>query len=158
MDDDGDENGLDVESLRSRSPGEEPRSPYDDVDISTLPGWWRRAIEEFDEHDLRPYQPPRFDDGELKRDVVDEIERRHDVTVRFVGKNVLYRENWEVRVDEDLVGEIGRRRDPEGYTVLEIESDEFVAMIERHLAPGDCKRAGSDHSSPERGNCASDDV
>lgn len=128
---------AEIEKLRHRDPGEADADVYEDVDTSALPTWWRRAIEEFEEHDLRPYRPPRFDDGTLKHVVVNRLENRHDVTVRFVGRDVTYGDDWEVYVDGDRIGTVGRHRSPHGYTVFELESDEFVSLVEENLPAED---------------------
>ncbi|GAB6862919.1 hypothetical protein ACFR97_13465 [Haloplanus litoreus] len=120
---------AEIEKLRARDPGEADDEVYEDVDIAALPGWWRRAIEEFEEHDLRPYRPPRFSDGTLKHVVVDRLESRYDVTFRFIGMNVSYGDDWEVYVDGNRIGTIGRHRSPHGYTIFEMESDEFVSWV-----------------------------
>lgn len=128
---------VDVEKLRHRDPGETDADVYEDVDTSLLPPWWRRAIEEFKEYGLRPYRPPRFGDGAMKHAVVNRLETRNDVAVRFIGRDVSYGDDWEVYVDGDRIGTVGRHRSPHGYTVFEIESDEFVSWVERNLPAED---------------------
>jgi len=129
--------GGDVEKLQGRDPGEDPENPYENTDISELPDWWRESIEEFRQYGLRPYRPPRFEDGELKHEVVGDLEDRHGVEVRFVaypsGSPATGRKVWEVRVDGETVGEVDRRRSPEGYTVYGMDSGEFVEFLETKL-------------------------
>lgn len=122
-----------VSALRSKAPGEDHEDPYDDVNISTLPGWWQKAIEEFEEHGLRPYRPPRFEDGVLKHEVIEDLEARHDVDITFIGFDSRFGDNWEIQIDETSIGEIGRHRSPDGYTVYETDSDEFVEQVESNL-------------------------
>jgi len=120
---------LSIEQLQSRAPGTDPEDPYKDVDIGTLPEWWQRAIEEFEAHDLRPYRPPRFDDGTLVHEVVAGLEREAGIDIRFGSVDTDYRERWTVRVDGDPVGTIGRHRSSEGYTVYELDRAEFESLI-----------------------------
>jgi hypothetical protein len=129
MIDDSTETKSSIAELRSRGAGEDEADPYEDVDLSSLPPWWQRAIEEFELHGLRPYRPPRFSDGTLKHRTVRRLEERHDISLRFVGRNVEYGDDWEVQIDGESVGEIGRYRSSEGYTVFEMNSEEFARWI-----------------------------
>lgn len=122
-----------IADLRSRSPGEDGEDPYANVDVSELPAWWRRAIEEFEAFGLRPYRPPRFADGVLKHTVVDRLEADHGVDIDFVGVNPQYEEDWTIRVDGEFVGPIGRHRSPDGYTVFEMDGDEFEERVRSYL-------------------------
>jgi hypothetical protein len=126
--------GLEVSDLESRAPGSDPEDPYEDVDISELPAWWRRAIAEHREYDLRPYRPPRFEDGTLKHTVVDDLEREESLDIDFIDLDV-EDEDWQVRIDGEVVGNIGRRRSTDGYTVFEMEADEFRTYV-RSRIPG----------------------
>ena len=131
---DSDPNGdRTVSALRSKSPGEDHEDPYEDVDISSLPEWWQEAIEEFEEYGLRPYRPPRFEDGVLKHEVVEELEARHGIDITFIAYDSRFGDDWEVHVGEESIGDIGRRRSPEGYTVFEADSEEFVDFVESNL-------------------------
>lgn len=107
--------------------------PYSDIDLSQLPDWWRRAVEEFREYGLKPYHPPTFEDGTYKHRVVDELEERLGVDVDFVGTGVSVSDAWTVRVDNSSVGTIERHRDSGGYSVYEMESDEFREWILGHV-------------------------
>lgn len=118
-----------IADLGSRPPGSDPADPYEDVDVSELPEWWQRTIEEFREYGLRPYRPPRFEDGTLKHEVVEDLKETHDIDIMFVGVDVRYGDDWTVRIDGTPVGEIGHRRSPEGYTVFGMTSDEFVDFV-----------------------------
>ena len=124
---------LDVEALRSRAPGEDFSNPYKDIEISDLPSWWQKAIKEFEQHDLRPYRPPRFKDGVLKHEVVEELEEKHDIVITFLAFGSDYEDNWEVLLNEESIGEIGRHRAPEGYTVFETSSDSFAEFVESEI-------------------------
>jgi len=118
-----------VEQLRSRAPGEESEDPYEDVDVSTLPDWWRRAVETFEAHGLRPYRPPRFEDGTLAHEAIDALESELGVEVTLGSVDTEYRERWAVRVDGEPIGTVGRRRSPEGYTVYETDPGEFRQLV-----------------------------
>lgn len=122
-----------IAALESRPPGFSPDDPYDGVEISELPEWWREAIHEYEAHDLRPYQPPRFDDGTLTHDVVSKLEAEHGVSIVFLGFNVKYRDDWTIRIDGEDVGTIGRHRSANGYSVFEMERDEFVEFVRTEL-------------------------
>lgn len=124
-----DDPDADVADLRSRSPGEDPADPYEDVDVDDLPAWWRRAIEEFDRHDLRPYRPPRFADGTLKHEVVASLEAELDVEIAVRGVNVARGDDWTVYVDGDPAGTVGHRRSAAGYSVFEVESGAFERLV-----------------------------
>lgn len=131
---DGEDERTTVSSLRSRSPGETPHDPYGDVDVSELPAWWQAAIREYEAFGLRPYQPPRFEDGTLKHTVVSALEDELDVSIVLLGWNVEYEDDWSVYVDGEPIGDIGRRRSPDGYTVFEMTADEFVEFVRATVA------------------------
>lgn len=124
-----DRDGRHVRRLGARGPGEDPDDPYADVDASELPEWWRRAKREFEAHGLRPYRPPRFEDGTLKYEVVDDLEDELGVELTFTSLDSAYTEEWEIRVDGDVVGHVGRFRSPEGYTAYEMGSDDFAELV-----------------------------
>lgn len=108
--------------------------PYSNVDTSRLPEWWQDAISEFERHGIRPYRPPRFADGEYKFRVVERLEDTFDVTIDFVGKNVEPGDPWAVRIDGEPIRRIGHRRSAEGYSVFEMDSDEFAEVVSAHLS------------------------
>ena len=124
----GDDRDEAIARLRRRDPGEDA-DPYADVAVDELPEWWRRAKREFEAHGLRPYRPPRFEDGTLKYGVVDELEAELDVDISFTSIDSEYTKEWELRIDGEVVDRIGRYRSPEGYTVYEIDADAFVELV-----------------------------
>lgn len=132
MDDDP-EDDRNIGLLGGRDAGEDPEDPYEDTDISELPDWWRRTIEEFRQFGLRPYRPPRFEDGVFKHEIVNDLEQEYGVEIRFVAYASQIGDAWEVQVDGEPVGEIERRRSPEGYTVYGMESDAFADFVESKL-------------------------
>lgn len=125
-----------VARLASQTPGADAEDPYSDVDVSRLPDWWARAVQEFRAHDLRPYRPPRFADGVLTHEVVDELEAAFDVDVSFGCVDADYRERWQVRVDGEVVRAVGRRRSPRGYTVYDVDSEVFRDLVRRAVDAG----------------------
>lgn len=119
--------------------GDLPRrdeNPYEDVDLDELPDWWREAVEEFRRFGLRPYRPPRFEDGTLKHDVVERLEDEHDADVRFLGVDTRYGDDWTVEVDGESVGTVPRRRDQDGFTVFEMAADEFREWFRERVDEG----------------------
>lgn len=94
-----------------------------------LPDWWRVAKEIYEEYDLKPYRPPRFEDDVIKRPIVKELEQRFDVDIRFVCFEARHKDDWSIFIDDEQVTKVGRHRDPKGYTVYEIRSDEFRALV-----------------------------
>lgn len=121
-----------IERLRTRDPGEEDEGvdPYANVDVTELPEWWRKTKREFEAYGLRPYRPPRFEDGTPKYEIVERLERELDVEISFTSIESAYADAWEVRIDGEIEAHVGRFRSPGGYTVYEIGSDEFVESIE----------------------------
>lgn len=126
--DEADADAPSVAALRGRRAGEDD-DPYEDVDVETLPDWWRAAIEEFEAHDLRPYRPPRFSDGTIAPPVVQQLEQEHDCTITLVGEDVRHGDAWSVYVDDTQVGTIDRHRSAAGYTVYELSRDTFTELI-----------------------------
>ena len=122
-----------IADLAHREPGEDDENPYEDVNIDSLPGWWQRAINEFAEYGLRPYRPPRLQNGELKHEVVEELEEQFGVDIVFIGKNTQYGDKWKVRVDGEMVDTVGKRRSPNGYTIFGVDSDTVRKLVERFV-------------------------
>lgn len=132
---DGDDTGASVSDLADRDPGED-EDVYADVDLDSLPRWWREAVEEHEAFGLRPYRPPRFSDGGIVPPVVDRLADDHDASVRIVGRNVSHGDDWSVLVDGRHAFDVGRHRDPRGYTVYELSEAEFVARVTECLGAG----------------------
>lgn len=123
------EDRPDVSRLASRAPGADPDDPYEDVDVASLPAWWRRAVSEFEAHDLRPYRPPRLADGTPLHDVAARLERELGASITFGTADEDFRDRWTVRVDGDPAGKVGRHRSAEGYTVFEVDPDELASLV-----------------------------
>ena len=113
-----------IDKLEGRAPGQDTENPYEDIDTDTLPPWWQKAIKEHRTYDLRPYRPPRFQDGELYPEVKRSLEETIGEKIRLacfdVDDNV-----WTVLVDGETISELKRVRSPEGYSVIEMTSDQF---------------------------------
>lgn len=112
-------------------------TPYENTDVSALPEWWREAIEEFQNHGLRPFRPPQFSDGELKFRTVERLENELNVDIDFVGIRVSHGDDWAVRVDDNIVGTISRQRTSEAYSQFGMPSDEFDKWIRDYIAERD---------------------
>lgn len=110
-------------------PGYDNENPYADEDISQYPEWWRRNIEQFREHELRPYRPPRFTDDEYTPNVITKLEADLDVDVLIRAIEPRVGDDWSVSVDGEVVTTIGRHRSGDGYTVYELSSDEFESIV-----------------------------
>lgn len=110
--------------------GYDENDPYADEDISDYPDWWRRNIEQFREHGMRPYRPPRFTDEKYTPEVIARLEAEFDVDVQFRALEPRVGDDWSVVVDGEEVGAVGRRRSGDGYTVYELTSTEFEQMVE----------------------------
>lgn len=110
-------------------PGYDEDDPYEGVDLDTYPDWWRRNVELFRVHGMRPYRPPRFADGELTPEVILPLEAELGVEVRLRATDPEPEDEWEVWVDGSRAGTIERRRDGKGYTVYGMDSERFVELV-----------------------------
>lgn len=115
-------------------PGYDENDPYADEDLETYPIWWRRNIEEFTEHGMRPYRPPRFSDGEFTPEVITRLEEELDVTIQFRNINPQSGNEWKIWVDGDPLKSVPRTREPEGFSEYGIESEEFEAIIRNNVS------------------------
>lgn len=98
------------------------------------PDWWARNAAYKRRLGVPEYRPPRFRDGVYTHTVVGELEAAHGCTIRFVGRNSTYPEDWEVQVDGTPVMAIGRHRDENGNTVYELDAAEFEARLDAELS------------------------
>lgn len=110
-------------------PGYDEDDPYEGVDLSTYPDWWRRNVEEFREHDMRPYRPPRFADGELTTERIESLEDEFDVELRFRSVNPQAGGRWELTMDGEPITTVDRRREGEGFTRYGISGEEFESIV-----------------------------
>lgn len=107
----------------SLPPGFDEDDPYEDEDLSTYPDWWRRNVEEFREHGMRPYRPPRLADGTLTPPLLEELESEHDASVRFRAVDPQVGNSWELVVDGHVACEVEHVRSGEGYTVYNLDEE-----------------------------------
>lgn len=124
-----------IHSLEGRDPGEDPADPYAEIDLASLPDWWRDAVETFRSHGLRPYRPPRFTDGVLKHEIVDSLEETLDVKITVRCFDPDGTDEWEVRIGGEPVTTVGHHRSAAGYSVFEIDSDAFAETVREHAQP-----------------------
>lgn len=113
----------------SLPPGFDEDDPYEGEDLSTYPDWWRRNVEEFRAHEMRPYRPPRFADGEVTTERIESLEAELGVAVRLRAVNPQAGGDWEITVDGEPVATVTRRREGEGYTRYGISADEFETIV-----------------------------
>ncbi|PSP84007.1 hypothetical protein BRC83_06325 [Halobacteriales archaeon QS_1_68_17] len=112
-------------------PGHDEEDPYADVDVETLPDWWRENVERFRAHRMRPYRPPAFADGTVLPGRVRELESELDVEIRLqkrIGPDE-QEEGWTVVVDDEPVTGVDRVRTEEGRSVYSISADEFERLV-----------------------------
>lgn len=122
-----------VEGLRTREPGADPVDPYADVDYETLPEWWATAIAEFEERNLRTYQPSRLADGAVVETVIADFANHYDVSIRFIGKNVRYGDQWRVVVDGTPVSTVTHYRSPAGFSIFGLETGELEGLLREYV-------------------------
>jgi hypothetical protein len=110
-------------------PGYDEEKPYEDEDISTYPDWWRMNIETFRNHEMRPYRPPRFQDGKITTELIKRLQSDLGCSILLRATDTQLESQWEIYVDEKPVGTVGRHRDADGYTVYEMTSETFEELI-----------------------------
>ena len=111
-------------------PGYDEDDPYEDVDVETLPDWWRHNVETFREHRMRPYRPPQFSDGAVVTEVVEDLEGGLGVAItlrKHIGAEG--GSAWRVSVDGEVVTELERLRTEEGRSVYSVTSDAFEQAV-----------------------------
>lgn len=112
----------------SLPPGHDEDDPYEGEDISAYPEWWRRNVEEFREHGMRPYRPPRLEDGTISPPLLEELEAEYGVEIRFRSPDPEAGE-WELVVDGQPTREIEHERNGGGYTVYGLTADELETAV-----------------------------
>lgn len=121
------------ESPKRRSaasrPGFDEEDPYEGEDLTEYPDWWRENVDLFESHNMRPYRPPRFSDGELVPIVIQSIEEELASTVAIRSKNPTAHKEWEVVIDDETVGTVEHERHPEGYSLYKLDSEEFRQLV-----------------------------
>lgn len=97
------------------------------------PSWWIENERLREELSLPSYEPSRFTDGTYTFRVIDALEAEYDCTIRFLGVDPEYPEDWEVRADNARLFTIGRHRDELGNTVFEMTADAFETAVKSAL-------------------------
>jgi hypothetical protein len=115
-------------------PGYDEEDPYVDVDLDSLPEWWRRNVEKFRDSEMRPYRPPRFSDGELTPETISQLEQELDVSIRFRAINPHEGESWRIWVDGTPIETVEHIREGEGFTRYDIESTRFERIVRNAVA------------------------
>ncbi|MFC6766128.1 hypothetical protein [Natrinema soli] len=134
-----------IAELGEEEPTSDPSDVYDDV--TSLPQWWREVVYEFEENGLRPYQPSRFTDDEIVREVVSKLEQRYDVEIRLGAKNPEPDGPWAIHVDGEPVADVEHRREPDGYTRYGVSSDRFEEIVASAIESDDRGDRGSGSDS-----------
>jgi hypothetical protein len=98
-------------------------------DDGTLPPWAQRNASLRAEMGLPAYEPPRFADGTPTHEVIDALEREYGCTLRFVGVDARYGDDWEVRIDGEPTFRIGRRRTETGNVVYQLTAETFRRRV-----------------------------
>ncbi len=109
--------------------GYDDADPYDDVNIDELPAWWRENIKEFRAYNMRPYRPPRLQDGTLLPEIIADCEADFGVTIRIRALGSAVDETWSIWVGGEQAGSITRYRDGDGATVYELDASSFKALV-----------------------------
>lgn len=123
-------NAQSVSELEDMPRNTDPHEVYDSV--SSLPTWWRTVVEEFSEHDLRPYRPPQFKNGVIAPPVISMLERRYDTDIQLLAIDPRLDDDWTVYIDGNELMEIGHRRKPAGYTVYDTTAEELESAIDEY--------------------------
>jgi hypothetical protein len=110
-------------------PGYDEDSPYADADLEEFPEWWRRNVEEFQAHEMRPYRPPQFTDGTVTTELIERLESTHGVDIRIRAVDPHDGGAWEILVDDEVVDSVERTRTESGNTRYEITASAFEAAV-----------------------------
>jgi predicted Rdx family selenoprotein len=113
----------------SLPPGYDEDSPYDGTELEALPAWWRENVDAFRRHGMRPYRPPRFADGTVTTEVINDLEADLGVSVRIRALNPHTGGGWEIVVDGESVDRIERERTEGGYSKYGVTAGEFEEIV-----------------------------
>lgn len=97
------------------------------------PDWWKRNQQLRDELDLPTYEPPSFEDGIYKHEIVNTLENAYDCLITFRTKNPTHPCKWNVYVNGDQVATLERRRTNQGNTVFTFSSTKFENIVRSYL-------------------------
>jgi len=104
-------------------------NPYEGVEVSDLPEWWRDCLDEFEAHGLYTYVPAHFADGEIVRETVERLEAELGVEVKLLRVGGRPGEAWTVAVDGEEIGSVPWTRLRYGISTVEVSSDEFAELV-----------------------------
>lgn len=93
------------------------------------PSWWMTNQKIRDEFDLPKYDAPKFSDGDYTYDIIQLIEEKYECNILLVGMNTKYGDDWEIRINGESIGMIGRYRNEKGNTIYEMSSSEFHQVV-----------------------------
>ena len=94
-----------------------------------LPDWWIENQSIKSGMDLPFYDPPRFEDGIYTHTIVPVLEEELECEILFIGIDVRYLDDWEIRMDDIPVCDIKKYRTQEGNTIYGISSERFCVVI-----------------------------
>lgn len=97
------------------------------------PDWWRKNEILREKMSLPPYEPPRFLDGVYTHEITNNLERKYEIEILFIGRDTRYGDDWEITLNGDQIGSIGRHRDSNSNTIYELSSEEFCNIIESNF-------------------------
>lgn len=118
-------------------PGFDEDDPYEDEDLSSYPGWWRRNVELFRDHGMRPYRPPTFADGTVAPPVRERLEDDLGVEIELRAVDPQSDGSWQIRVDGAVIGEFERTRTERGHSRYEIRAEAFERLVREAVGSGD---------------------
>lgn len=95
--------------------------------------WWLENQQIRDELELPEYDAPKFSDEYYTHTVVDKLEGKYECDIRLIGFNTRYGDNWEIRVDGDTIGLIGRYRNNKGNTIYNMTSSRFCQLVSNSI-------------------------
>lgn len=103
------------------------------TDDRSLPTWAERNASLRAEMGLPAYEPPQFQDGTPTHEVLDALEHEYDCTIRFVGVDARYGDDWEVHIDGEPTFRIGRRRTEMGNIIYQMSAGAFRRRVVNSL-------------------------
>lgn len=124
--------------------GFDENDPYEDTDLSAYPEWWRQNVEQFKDYGMRPYRPPRCEDGTVLPELISDLESELDVTIQLRGIDPRIGDDWSIFIDSKCIAQISRERASDGHTEYHMTGPEFERLVRSEL-----EESGSD-SGAER--------
>tara|TARA_A100001037_G_scaffold306756_1_gene355058 strand:+ start:25452 stop:25784 length:333 start_codon:yes stop_codon:yes gene_type:complete len=103
------------------------------VESEELPDWWIENQSIKSSMDLPVYDPPRFEDGIYTHTIVPVLEEELGCKILFIGIDVKYPDDWEIRIDDIPVCGIKKYRTQEANTIYGVNSEKFREMVRREM-------------------------